>query len=282
MKEFKLYNDTVILQFDEEPHNYYFNGELVPGVTEILGNISKEALKGWAARCAVDFIRKQWRPRVVFEQGTIDKVLNRAPYHYDNVSKFATFVGSQSHNWIEEFSNCKIDGKSDKKSIEIATDKIDLTRPESVLGVKNFLNWYNNNDVQIIASEKKVFSLEYLYSGTFDLLAYVNGKLCLIDFKTSRRIYPEYYLQGSAYYNAFMEEREYYINNKIDHPFYRKDLNIDNFIVLHISKWEETWEEGMIIAEEMERIFPYFEAAWQIQNWRTVSKKLNIKTTKSN
>ena len=38
-------------------------------------------------------------------------------------------------------------------------------------------------------------------------MAKINGKQCVIDFKTSAKIYKEYYLQVAAYVNAIGEMR---------------------------------------------------------------------------
>ncbi len=50
-----------------------------------------------------------------------------------------------------------------------------------------------------IAWDIVVFSEQYGYAGTIDLIARVNGELYIIDFKTSQSVWPEYEMQVSAY-----------------------------------------------------------------------------------
>lgn len=54
--------------------------------------------------------------------------------------------------------------------------------------------------------EKRVKHSSYRYSGTFDMLAEIDGTFSLVDIKTSPDIYDDYRLQTSAYFYALNEE----------------------------------------------------------------------------
>ena len=43
---------------------------------------------------------------------------------------------------------------------------------------------------------------KYKYAGTVDAVAKINGRVCVIDFKTSKKIYKPYHLQVTAYAQA--------------------------------------------------------------------------------
>lgn len=51
-----------------------------------------------------------------------------------------------------------------------------------------FLEWWNEYQPEVVASEVKTYHKLMRYGGTIDLLAYIGGKLTLIDFKTTYRL----------------------------------------------------------------------------------------------
>mgnify|MGYP001606268017 FL=1 len=53
--------------------------------------------------------------------------------------------------------------------------------------------------------ERTVWSQRYRYAGTIDALATIDGKLGVLDIKTSTGFYPEYNLQTAAYATALQE-----------------------------------------------------------------------------
>ena len=53
-----------------------------------------------------------------------------------------------------------------------------------------------------IDAERKVYCDKHKYAGTVDAVAKINGRVCVIDFKTSKKIYKPYHLQISAYAQA--------------------------------------------------------------------------------
>jgi len=78
-----------------------------------------------------------------------------------------------------------------------------------ILGFYDFWSTYKPT---LLMSEEFMFSDEYKYSGTLDLLVLLNNKKWVIDIKTSTAIHTSHYLQMSAYVKAY-EER---YNEKVD------------------------------------------------------------------
>lgn len=62
-----------------------------------------------------------------------------------------------------------------------------------------FLSWISTFKVKVIAQEIQLVSEEYRFGGTPDAVGYVNGKLCLLDWKTSNSVYSDYLVQLAAY-----------------------------------------------------------------------------------
>jgi len=206
-EQYILYNGNVTLDYNDEKHLYTIEGKVVPSTTQISkAGINKEFLIRWAASSASKYVAKQWREGVPYVRSDIDGILKRATYHYKTIQDEATTNGNYAHKWIEDFVN---------HVIETGDKQPDLSNFETPYTIKAmnsvaaFLTWYKDNDVEFVAAEKKVYSLTHNYSGTFDLLALVNGVLTIVDFKTSKDIYEDYFIQGAAYTFAYHEEKLY-------------------------------------------------------------------------
>ena len=62
------------------------------------------------------------------------------------------------------------------------------------------------HEIEVVEVEVTVFNLEYGYAGTFDILAYVDGVLTLIDLKTSRKVHASHLMQMAALKQAFFAD----------------------------------------------------------------------------
>src|SRR3990167_8447247 len=61
--------------------------------------------------------------------------------------------------------------------------------------LNSFVAWYKEYKPKILETEFKVFSEKYGYSGTFDVLCKIDGKIMLGDWKTSSNIYNHFLCQ---------------------------------------------------------------------------------------
>lgn len=180
---------------------YTFDGVEYPGFTTISSMLDKSAgLMPWAVRCYSQYIRdnsifKIHKNKETGEVSKIyqitDEILTIAEKEYKTVSKTALDVGSQTHDLIKNY----IRSGKDKTSIKNYSDEVQ----NAFLA---FLEWEKKNDVTWVESEQPIVHIEICYAGTLDALAYLNGKLTVIDFKTSKKIYPEYKMQVAAYVYA--------------------------------------------------------------------------------
>ena len=62
-------------------------------------------------------------------------------------------------------------------------------RREAQIAVNAFLDWEAANKVKFVSSERVVYSKKHDYIGKMDIEAKVNGKLSMIDIKTSNGLY---------------------------------------------------------------------------------------------
>lgn len=130
----------------------------------------------------------------------------------------------------------------DLAEIHIKEEYYELPEDKKVRNCFNqFLEWWDNNNYKVTWTEKHFCSEKYLYGGTPDLL--VNENI-LVDFKTSKGIYPDYLVQGSAY-AKLIEENE---NRKID-----------KFIICRFPKDNSQTEIKEFSKEDLDNAFSYFE-----------------------
>ena len=162
---------------------YWVKDEPYASVTKILGVIDKPALRYWFG--------KEVYYAMVQNPELSEKEALSAPY---KSSKKAMQRGSDVHEIAENWKDEKIN-----------LDDI----PEHIQGYgKAFLDWVSIVKPTVIENERSVYSEKHGYAGTMDMLAEINGKTYVVDFKTNKKgvIYDEAHLQMSAYAHALRQE----------------------------------------------------------------------------
>lgn len=77
--------------------------------------------------------------------------------------------------------------------------------PRVVKMLPSFMQWFNNVQLAPFATEMKVYSHKHGYQGTLDLVGEVDGKLYIVDYKSSAGIKEDMGLQLAAYARAYGE-----------------------------------------------------------------------------
>ena len=99
------------------------------------------------------------------------------------------------------------EGTAIHEAIEAVLRKEPVVIPENIKpAVSAFLDFYSKNNVVAHKIEERVVSKKHNYAGTMDVLAEVNGRLGVLDIKTSIAIYRDYNIQTSAYIEALRED----------------------------------------------------------------------------
>lgn len=150
------------LDYDEDAHSYKVDGVKVPSVTRIVDACFPKNLTDWAV------------------------TLGEEEYH--RILDEALDIGNDSHKWIEDYITfghaCTDPGHH-------------IFNP-----TKAFLKWVEDIEPDWKDAERKIYCDKFKYAGTVDAVAKINGRVCVIDFKTSRKIYKPYHLQVTAYAQA--------------------------------------------------------------------------------
>lgn len=177
------------LAFDPDAHAYTWGGQFVPGVTSILKVIDKPALIQWSATMASDHFLAQ----IKGGRTDLTAIHKESKVAHRKKSDAAKAIGHEVHAYAEAFF---------KKQPLPA-----LTSDEAKRGVEAFHRWLSAHTVEILASERRIFSKEHYYAGTCDFVAKIDGEYAVGDIKTSRGIYDEYRFQTAAYQHALQEEK---------------------------------------------------------------------------
>lgn len=68
-----------------------------------------------------------------------------------------------------------------------------------------YLSWESMTKLKIVEQEMPMVSEEYQFGGCPDAIGEINDELCLVDWKTSNGVYPDYLIQLAAYKQLWEE-----------------------------------------------------------------------------
>ncbi len=206
-------------------HTVYKVGEeRVPSVTMVLNILAKPALIDWAYNCGVNGI------------------------DYRKARDSAGDVGSLIHYMIL----CDLKGEKSDLS-EYAPSQVDLAEN----GLIKYWDWKKIHSLKTILCETPLVSNGLGYGGTPDWFGELDGGLCLVDYKSGKGIYGEFYVQCGAYAQLLAE-------NGYGDVLQARILRIGRTT-------DEGYEEKVI--PNIGIYFPVFESCLRIYNLR---KELKI------
>lgn len=207
--EIALYGGEVQVKFVEKPyHRYYVDDpeygakrQYVRGVTTYLGIKDKSiGLVTWATELAglhlLDIIAAG---KPILSEDIIEAV----NLHKER-KEAAADLGTLIHAWCEYFIKHKLKQKGYEKKPELPNKE---TEKAIYLGAVSFLEWVTTHNVEFVASEQIVYHRGERYIGTADIIARVNGKLAVVDLKSSNGLYNPVRAQTAAYAKAYEAER---------------------------------------------------------------------------
>lgn len=214
-----LYDGRITVDFTPGNHRYKVQGidkfDWLPSVTAVTGMLDKPALVPWATKMAVKHLREWIETRDHREASKDDLIalFEEAGQRHERERKRAAEIGDQVHRFNEAYGLGLINGSA-------APALPEECEPEVMLGIKAFTDWVVQVKPKFVAAEKIVCSVKHGYTGIIDSIQEipwghyrVGGRIVLIkggkyivDYKTSKGIWPEAYIQTAAYQHAHQEE----------------------------------------------------------------------------
>jgi len=155
--------------------HYIVDGYKYPRVTSILKVINKPALLEWYGKMGTKEAKEFTQLRAEF--------------------------GTLLHKHIEEL----VQLEDDELNREIPNILKRYENEEMRGCILSWLNWKKDKQFGQRQTEALIISKKHGYAGTLDFYGKVNNSLFLADWKTSKDVYPEYFLQMSAYAEGIFE-----------------------------------------------------------------------------
>ena len=190
------------------------DGTRVPGATTITGLLAKPFLITWANRLGLAGIDSTKYRDEAADIGTLAHAMIQAHLQREEMD-------------LAHYSPLQVDLASN--------------------AVLSYLEWEKQHSLELILCEVPLVSDKNLYGGTIDCYCKLNGEYILLDFKTGKAIYDEFFVQLAAYKELLIEHGH----------------RVDKCRILRIGRDEtEGFEERSVTATD--KYFGIFESLLRI------------------
>ena len=211
----ELYNGDVKIDFYPKSHRYKLieldgeeRNQWLKSPSRIVGMKDKSGpLIWWAVNCFHEKVVEEMRDGNNFTRDDVMAMLELGKKAHTERRDKAADVGSVIHKYAQHHAD--MGGVEDVKGFDDVIDFADLTEKDQKKarsGQEAFDDWYKTTRAETVKSEFLVYSKKHNYVGRADELADIDGDLYLLDFKTSKGIYPTQLYQVTAYMKAYEEE----------------------------------------------------------------------------
>ncbi len=223
---------------DTSGHRYLntLSNQNLKSVTTKLGILAKPHLAKWQIRMAIEWLQVEDRWQRLQNEHWKDEMMTGALMAPFDVRDDAGGVGTAAHNAVEIYINEWIAGN---KPLDIKNCAHADTDPRSIASMRAVEAYFRKHNIEPIASELLVGDPKYS-AGTLDFLALVDGKLTLIDFKTSNGVDQISYSAQVAAYKYFFEKMTGL--KIVDCKILHLSKDYDKFTVYKVMHISEAWK----------------------------------------
>lgn len=178
-------------EYGKPCHKHILNGGQIPGCTSVSGQFSEDGWKfAWPVKLMAEQIHADIDEHsgsgenvyVEIKRNSLNEIIQNAKNAWRRTRDSAAEKGTSAHFYIEEYVKTGA-------ALALPDDK------EIVNCLDNFFKWEKKYNVKWLASEIQVGSLKYVFAGILDALIEIDGKIVLLDYKTSSSIKDEYNIQ---------------------------------------------------------------------------------------
>lgn len=224
---------------DDYGHRYRHTktGHNQRSVTTKLGILSKPHLISWSVKMGALWLLKEDRlNRFATERFREDMIKGMQLAHTD-IRDDAGQVGTIAHNAAERYINEWVaTGERPQSIVALAPEGCD---PRSIASMRAVEAFFTKHNIIPVASEILVGDIRYS-AGTLDFLAIMDGKLTLIDFKTSNAVDQISYSAQVAAYKYFFEKMTGLTIKQTKILHLSKDYN--KFTVYKVQQLPQAWK----------------------------------------
>lgn len=163
---------------EKKQHTVYKNskGQVVPSCTTILQVLNVPTLIYWSNK------------------------IGRRGKDYGNEMASYGRIGTFTHALIEKYFKGDLDDFREK--MDVCNDN---EKAQAYKAYSNFLRWTTENEFELLESEIKLVSDSLNFGGTIDFVGIINGKIVILDFKTSNYFNKKMFLQLAGYMHLLLE-----------------------------------------------------------------------------
>ena len=233
----------------------------MPSVTTVLEMIAKPALRDWKMNRALDYLKLKYESR------HWDTRISTPPWiRYPGSKRAQSLKKRLVTSWKDALASLRRNAKAYPNQVrdnagDIGSEVHDAITKE-LLGevwntdieqvataMQSYRMWREDSTVEPIWTEQTVWSLEYGYAGSADLVGIDNGRLVVLDWKTGSGVHNEAGLQVAAYSHAIEE---------------LTGTTVDECRVIHLNKSTPAWTEYTV--KDWRRSFNGFLSA--LNTWK--------------
>ena len=216
---------------EERERWYPVEGEWFPSVTTILKVLDKPGLARWSARVGLEAARAallaRGKPGGVLPSEWVDQIMEHWISTGEREAQAAAERGTRAHQMIQAV---------------LQREKPSELSPELEPVLINLNVWRQSCGLQMKDTEVMVYSLKHRFAGTIDAVAERGSSNVLLDWKTSKRIYPQHLLQVAAYALAYTEMTGRQVDEawiiRLGAVAYRE---VEAYQVQHLAQAQETF-----------------------------------------
>ena len=218
--------------------HYYRNtktGNLLPSVNTQMSILqTNDHLTRWRIKKGIEWLEKENRFERLSNPEERNDLILGAQEAYNDEFQEAGDIGTLAHKVVEKYVNAWME--SGVKPPDIRTGFKEGADPRAIAAARSAEKLFRNNNIEPIATEMVVGSEKIGVAGTLDFICMFNGKLCMMDFKTSNQMNDKYALQCAAYVACFEEMTGHKIQAvKIAH-FHKEYSKVNIYNVKHIRR----------------------------------------------
>ena len=198
----RSFDNKHVIEFNEGSHRYKLDGKQACGVTTFIkgGYPTSQGLISWQKGQALEYL---WN--AVVNKNTLleekPELFKAAKAADRAVAQEAADIGTVIHEYAFLYET-----HGDKDALSATVAQLPEESKNKIYnGIEKFKSWRSTMDDRLQSVEALVASPTHLFCGKFDKLAYRSGKLILSDYKSSKSIYLDMYIQLGAYAIAIEE-----------------------------------------------------------------------------
>lgn len=290
VQSFSLYGGKVNLKYDDENHQYFTDGPhgriIAPNASSIVGVMDKSnVLINWAVRLTIQSLEKSfgltdadglplpYHGPNVFTRAQIEAYLETARKAHRAAKTKAGNIGKMAHACLDAYGKMRIKRMNHFEAVS----RIILPSNQAAANcVRNAWAWIQEHHVEIIDTERKLYSMNDNIAGTMDWLGWVDGCLSILDFKSSNGLYDEYRLQTALYKSMYEEET----GRKVEQRILLRLGKDDGVFDPHIFNDEDEYISDLMAAKACLILYDRMSELKEQARERRAEEKRKAKSTK--